>query len=1116
MPYSVSRKPATVSKTKSSKFSRASDYTRYTGVLANVGTDTSITSVGTVGTFVDPPTVTTLTGFGPLTKNRDGPPNVAQFQNPQGMVTDSSGNIYFCDTDNHRIRKHNVTTGAITTIAGSTSGFFNASGTDSRFNQPQCIAINPNGTKLFVSDTGNHAIRVLELIAGYDASIGTLAGTGSSGSTNAEIGTDASFSSPQGLAVSSDGNYVYVADSGNNRIRVIIAEGIYTGRTLTLIGSSSGSANGTSGTFNGPKGIVINSLGTILYVADTGNHRIRKITDLLGTPSVSTLAGSSSGYTDATGASAQFSSPIGIVINETNGKLFVADSGNLRVRRVDVTSGLVNTVVGSSTLGTVDGTGTDVRFKNLTGVAINSSGVLYVSDRTSNVISTITIPAAVTEASTLAGSSSSAGFVNGDGLTEAKFNFAYGLVVDPTGTNVYVADTGNHCIRKIVISTGVVSTFAGIPESAGFVNGAGIGQAKFFEPRGITIDSAGENLYVADTTNNRIRKIIISTAAVSTVAGSNSSGGFADGDRLSTARFNNPVSVVIYGTYLFVADSGNQCIRRISLSTDDVSTPAGDAGIVGDDDGGGNFAQFNYPSGIVIDSTGTNLYIVDTGNHLIRKMTGLYDTTSSVTTLAGSAGNSGFQNGTNGTSALFDTPTYITLDSFGNLFVTDKNNNCIRKIVISTGGVSTYIGSSSYGLVNGNISDARFWHPEGITIDLSGNLYISDLDNNRIRKVGLVDQYGVSALNFISPSYTNGSKTVSTFDDPRYAVLFEESTLYVLDSNNNCIRSVNISTGVVSTVAGSEFGTSGNRDGTGTTRSLCGLFNTPKGIVMNSSGTNLYISDTGNHRICKVVISSGEVTTLAGSTSGTSGTTNDTGTAARFNSPEGLTVDSSETNLYVADTGNHSIRKIVISTGVVTTFAGSSGTSGNTNNTGSSARFNGPRGITTDSTNLYVADSVNTRIRKIVISTAVVTTLAGSTTGYTDDTGTSAKFKTPATVNIDRAGTGLFVCDDEVPAIRKIVISTGVVSTITGGATAGYNDGLLTAGLYGIPSSVSEGPSGKLYFCDRLSTTNKIRNTTPETTRTVTGDDVNVKGSSNKILPSASFFTAIRSVILRN
>jgi DNA-binding beta-propeller fold protein YncE len=346
--------------------------------------------------------------------------------------------------------------------------------------------------------------------------------------------------------------------------------------------------------------------------------------------------------------------------------------------------------------------------------------------------------------------------------------------------------------------------------------------------------------------------------------------------------------------------------------------------------------------------------------------------------------------------------------------------------------------------------------------------------------------------------------------------LFEESTLYVLDSNNNCIRSVNISTGAVSTVAGSEFGTSGNRDGTGTTRSLCGLFNTPKGIVMNSSGTNLYISDTGNHRICKVVISSGEVTTLAGSTSGTSGTTNDTGTDARFSSPEGLTVDSSETNLYVADTGNHSIRKIVISTGVVTTFAGSSGTSGNTNNTGSSARFNGPRGITTDSTNLYVADSVNTRIRKIVISTAAVTTLAGSSTGYTDDTGTSAQFKTPATVNVDRAGTGLFVCDDEVPAIRKIVISTGVVSTITGGATVGYNDGVLTAGLYGIPSSVNEGASGNLYFCDRLSTTNKIRNTIPESTRTVTTGGIGIKGTLSKILPSASFFTAIRSVILRN
>jgi len=215
---------------------------------------------------------------------------------------------------------------------------------------------------------------------------------------------------------------------------------------------------------------------------------------------------------------------------------------------------------------------------------------------------------------------------------------------------------------------------------------------------------------------------------------------------------------------------------------------------------------------------------------------------------------------------------------------------------------------------------------------------------------------------------------------------------------------------VVTTVAGTGF--SGSADNsTGTSASFDG----PQDIT--TDGTNLYVSDNGNHLIRKIVISTGAVTTVAGT--GSSGSANGTGTSASFNLPYEVTTDG--TNLYVADNGNHLIRKIVISTGVVTTLAGTGSSGSADNSTGTSASFNYPAGITTDGTNLYVADYGNHLIRKIVISTGVVTTLAGTgSSGSANGTGTSASFNLPYGITID--GTNLYVADTFNYLIRKIVL----------------------------------------------------------------------------------------------
>jgi hypothetical protein len=251
----------------------------------------------------------------------------------------------------------------------------------------------------------------------------------------------------------------------------------------------------------------------------------------------------------------------------------------------------------------------------------------------------------------------------------------------------------------------------------------------------------------------------------------------------------------------------------------------------------------------------------------------------------------------------------------------------------------------------------------------------------------------------------------------------------------SCIKTL----GTVTTLAGTA-GTPGSADGTG----IAARFNTPHGIA--SDGTNLYIADTLNFTIRKMVISTGQVSTIAG-LAGSSGTSDGTGNIARFTNPIGITVIGSD--LYVVDSANSSIRKIIISTGSVSTFAGTSGSTGNSDGTGTAARFFSPHYITSDGTNLYVTDTLNNTIRKIVISNAAVTTLAGTAgiSGSTDGTGSAARFNYPT--GIIRVGSDLYVSDMNTFIIRKIVIYTGVVTTIAGTAgVSGTTDGIGTSARF--------------------------------------------------------------------
>lgn len=293
----------------------------------------------------------------------------------------------------------------------------------------------------------------------------------------------------------------------------------------------------------------------------------------------------------------------------------------------------------------------------------------------------------------------------------------------------------------------------------------------------------------------------------------------------------------------------------------------------------------------------------------------------------------------------------------------------------------------------------------------------------------------------LSWSNTDGTGTAARFVGP-VGITTDGTNLYVADPLTNTIRKIVIATAVVTTIGGSLTGVAGSNDGTGTAAG----FNGPRGIT--TDGFNLYIADTNNKLIRKMVISTGIVTTLAGSTSAPAGSLNGVGTNATFSAPYGITTDG--TSLYVTELGNNDIRQIDIATGTVTTLAGS--TAGNFDGTGAAALFNGPKGITTNGTNLYVADTGNHNIRQIVISTAVVTTIAGTGgVGSIDSTGTTASFNGPAGITMD--GTNLYISDTNNNTIRKMVLLTGAVTTLAGTAnpTGGATDGVGAAATFSAP-----------------------------------------------------------------
>lgn len=587
------------------------------------------------------------------------------------------------------------------------------------------------------------------------------------------------------------------------------------------------------------------------------------------------------------------------------------------------------------------GPATSARLYQLFGLAVASNGDVYISDSSNNRVRKVT--AATGVISTIAGNGAPKFAGDNGPAVGASLNFPSALKLDNAG-NLYIADSNNNAIRKVNLSTNIITTVAGT--GAGFNSGSGLGDggvatmAQLNLPNGVALDNAG-NLYIADTLNNLIRKVAVGTNIISTFAG--------------PAGLNNPWGLAFDANQnLIFADDANNRLAKIASGGGTISTIAGNgtAGYSGDG-GPATAAALNGPLLVAIDNAG-NIFTNEYYNFAVRQING---STGVISTIAGN-GTAG--DGGPATSAFLASPAQTATDGLGDLFIPDLTR--VRKV--DTAGVITAVAGSTkpgFGGDNGPGTAALLGAAGGVATDGAGNVYIADVTNNRIRKLtvstGVITTIGGNGMAAFSGD--GGPATSASFNQPLGVAVDAQGNVYVADTYNHRVRKIAAGSMTVTTIAGNgQQGFSGD-GGTGTGASL----SYPESVALDSTG-DLYIADTYNSRIRKLVLSSGVITTFAGTLSGFSGD-GATATAAALSYPSGVAVDTSG-NVYIADTSNQRVRKVGTN-GIITTIAGTgspdfSGDGG----PATAATLNFPTGVSIDRLGrIFVSDANNSRIRAL-------------------------------------------------------------------------------------------------------------------------------------------------------
>jgi sugar lactone lactonase YvrE len=626
-----------------------------------------------------------------------------------------------------------------------------------------------------------------------------------------------------------------------------------------------------------------------VYVADSGNSRIRRI-DTSGV--ITTAAGSGiEGYStdDVPATTAKLNRPFGVAL-DSMGRLLIADTGNSRIRRVSA-SGTITTIAGNGKKG-YSGDGGAAKAAKLTtpfSVAAGPMGTVYIADTGNNRVRKVDSSGVIT---TIAGTGRPGFSGDGGPARDARLYLPSGVAVDETG-NVYVADLGNSRVRKIS-TAGIITTVAGTGRRGFSGDGGAATRAKLYYPTGVAFDEFGA-LFISDFVNNRVR-VVDANGRISTVAGNGAKRFAGDGGSPRQASLDGPFAVAAANNKLYVADAANNRVRLVDGSLH-ISTLAGSSSDGFSGDGGPAVSgRLFLPSNI---ATGihNDLYIADSGDNRVRRV----DANGVISTVAGSLIRGFSGDGKPAVTASLAGPKGVAVDRSGNVYVTDTYNNRIRKIN-RRGIITTIAGTGVAGFTGDgrNARYARLFLPTGIVVDPAGNVYFADTANHRIRRIdrrGIITTIaGTGAVGYAgegTPART------SRLNIPTGVAIDGSGNVYVADTGNNRVRRIDAN-GVISTVAGN--GRKGYSGDEGDAR-LASLAN-PKGIAVTPDGT-LYIADTYNQRIRKVTAGR-TISTVAGD--GIRGLP-EQGLPSRLASlllPASVAVDSAGT-LYICDTGDNRI-----------------------------------------------------------------------------------------------------------------------------------------------------------------------------------------------------------------
>ena len=913
---------------------------------------------------------------------------------------------------------------------------------------------------MYVADSWNHRIRRID----PDGVISTLAGSGSPGSGgDGGPASQAQVAYPAAVALGPAGD-LYVADSRNHRIRRVSPEGVIS----TLAGTGVPGYGGDGGTasrarLGSPGGVATDTAGNV-YVADSWNHRVRRISTA---GVISTLAGTGArgdAGDDGPAAEAELAYPAAVATGPA-GNLYVVsyvpESGNHRVRRINA-AGVISAFagVGEGGFGGDRGPAPGARLAYPVGVAADGAGNVYIADARNARIRVVrpgfqlgvplgnsgdSVALVVAEGGVLTldgnpvtdGSQVTAGqrqLVRLDSAAgrRRRRNLRAAIAAGRTGRKQRDADAGRgrHVADWRRRGGERAPPFPRVRGIRPRVHGRDLGVGRVCRRGGSREDGSrwrgpghcGEDrrsdrcgrgrhgqLCTSPTVSRHRILRIDSAGMLTTFAGTGDWGDGGDGGPASQANLNDPSGVEVDAAgNVYIAEEFGHRVRRVD-ATGRITTFAGtgDPGYGGD--GGPAFdARISYPVGVAVDSVG-NVFVADTGNSRIRRV----DAEGLVATFAGTRDQGYGGDGGPASDAQLMDPANVAVDAAGNVYVADRRDNRVRKIDTS-GMITTVAGTGDPGNAGdgGPASQARFRRPEGVAVDSSGAVYVADRDNNRIRKIdasGTITAFAGTGDR--GNDGDGGPASQAQFRSPEGVALDSLGNVYVADRDNHVVRKIDPS-GVISTMAGT-----GEWGYYGASRLVSeAQFQFPTGAALDPSG-NLLFGDSD--RVWKLD-PTGTITPLGEAADGL---------GQWFAGPGGLAVDLAG-NTYVTEEWVGRVSRIDVA-GAATTIAGI-GERGYAGDGGPAveAQLRRPKGIAVDTAgNVYVGDHTDHRVRRID-TTGMISTIAGTgERGYAGDGGPAVKAQLdgPSGIAVDSAGT-VYVAEKYKGRVRKIDVH-GLITT---------------------------------------------------------------------------------------